>query len=385
MQEYNPERVVLLRQVERLTQKTISEKTGVSQGTLSKIENRQVELTAPVVSKIAAAFDYPVSFFEEATGAAATTSLTYRHTSSTSVGELNAIATEYSMLCGVVDRMSASLGLRSKTTWIDAMALRDDPDDAGAIERLAEKTRNSLGLPPSGNIGNLTRALERVGIVVAPLHSLTAKQKANLNSDGVTMPARDMNLMPVIGYGIRNNTGDRLRFTIAHELGHLLLHKYRKPATYRDMEREAHRYAGALLMPQADARILLGDHFMLSDLARLKASWGMSIASMVSRASNLGLIDANRTRSLQIQINSRGWRKQEPVHVGDEHPVLMRQIMTAKYAGKTPGLGIDSLTAEKELKVPFRYLDQWSDGLKEYGAELGFSSKRFEPETAHMA
>ena len=138
-------------------------------------------------------------------------------------------------------------------------------------------------------------------------------------------------------------------------------------------------------MPQADARILLGDHFMLSDLARLKASWGMSIASMVSRASNLGLIDANRTRSLQIQINSRGWRKQEPVHVGDEHPVLMRQIMTAKYAGKTPGLGIDSLTAEKELKVPFRYLDQWSDGLKEYGAELGFSSKRFEPETAHMA
>ena len=199
------------------------------------------------------------------------------------------------------------------------------------------------------------------------------------------MPERDMKLMPVIGYSIRNNTGDRLRFTIAHELGHLLLHKYRKPANYRDMEREAHRYAGALLMPQADARILLGDHFMLSDLARLKASWGMSIASMVSRASNLGLIDANRTRSLQIQINSRGWRKREPVHVGDEHPVLMKQIMTAKYAGGNPARGIDSLTAEKELKVPFRYLDQWSDGLKEYGAEFGFSSKRFESETARMA
>ena len=369
MQEYNPERVVLLRQVERLTQKTLSEKTGVSQGTLSKIENRQV----------------PVTFFEEATGAVAVTSLTYRHTSSTSVGELNAIAAEYSMLCGVVDRVSSSLGLRSKTTWIDTMALRDDPADGGVIERLAEKTRNSLGLPSSGNIGNLTRALERVGIVVAPLHSLTAKQKANLNSDGVTMPERDMKLMPVIGYSIRNNTGDRLRFTIAHELGHLLLHKYRKPANYRDMEREAHRYAGALLMPQADARILLGDHFMLSDLARLKASWGMSIASMVSRASNLGLIDANRTRSLQIQINSRGWRKREPVHVGDEHPVLMKQIMTAKYAGGNPARGIDSLTAEKELKVPFRYLDQWSDGLKEYGAEFGFSSKRFESETARMA
>ena len=63
----------------------------------------------------------------------------------------------------------------------------------------------------------------------------------------------------------------------------------------------------------------------------------------------------------------------------------MKQIMTAKYAGGNPARGIDSLTAEKELKVPFRYLDQWSDGLKEYGAEFGFSSKRFESETARMA
>ena len=107
MQEYNPERVVLLRQVERLTQKTISEKTGVSQGTLSKIENRQVELTAPVVSKIAAAFDYPVSFFEEATGAAAITSLTYRHTSSTSVG---------APASGSVPRRRGSTPWRSATT-----------------------------------------------------------------------------------------------------------------------------------------------------------------------------------------------------------------------------------------------------------------------------
>lgn len=380
MQEYNPKRVVLLRQVERLTQEALSEKTGISQGTISKIENRQIELTDAVVAKIAMAFDYPTTFFTDSSETLAITSLTYRHTSNSSIGELNAIAAEYSMLCGVADQLSSNLNIHPKTEWIDDLALREDPSGGDVIEKLAEKTRDRLGLPSAGNIGNLTRALERVGIIVAPLHSLISKQKANLNSDGVTMPTREGRSMPVIGYSIRNNTGDRLRFTIAHELGHLVLHKYRKPANYREMEREAHRYAGALLMPQADAKILLDEHFMLSDLVRLKASWGMSIAAMVIRASNLGIIGANRTRSLQIQINSRGWRKQEPVHVGNEHPILMKQIMTARYADGNPDRGIDTFTAEKELNVPFRYLDQWSDGLKESGDELGFSSKRFEKE-----
>lgn len=376
MRMYNPDRVILLRQVERMTQKALSEQAGISQATLSKIENHQVEFTEPVVMRISTAVDYPLTFFEGQAGPMAITSLTYRHTSSTSVGELNSIAAEYSMLCGVVDNLSATFHIRPKTMWLDKLAVHSDPD-GDDIERLAEKTREELGLPPNGNIGNLTRALERVGIIVAPIHGLTAKLRARLNSDGVTMPAREDQLMPVIGYSARDNTGDRLRFTIAHELGHLLLHKYRKPDTYRDMEREAHRYAGALLMPREDARILLGDYFMLSDLMDLKATWGISIASMVSRASNLGLIGADRTRSLQIQINSRGWKKHEPVHVGDEHPILLKQIMQRRYATETSNGTVDSFAMEKELNVPFRYLDQWADGLRESGSEFGFETRRF--------
>lgn len=373
---YNSERVILLRQIERMTQKRLSEQTGISQATLSKIENRQVEFTKPLAVKMSMAIDYPLTFFEGQSGPLPVTSLTYRHTSSTSVGELNSIAAEYSMLCDVVDNLSARLQLQPKTLWLDEFAVHTKPTD-GEIERLAEKTRGKLGIPASGSIGNLTRTLERVGIIIAPIHGLASKLKALLNSDGVTMPSRNKWSMPVIGYSQRDNTGDRLRFTIAHELGHLILHRYRKPIAYRDMEREAHRFAGALLMPQQDAKILLKGYFMLSDLMKLKATWGMSIASIVSRASNLGLIDANRTRSLQIQINSRGWRKQEPVHVGDEHPLLLRQIIQAEYGAGESKREIDSFAAEKGLNVPFRYLDQWSDGLVEAGSGFGFQSRRF--------
>lgn len=61
---YNSERVILLRQIERMTQKRLSEQTGISQATLSKIENRQVEFTKPLAVKMSMAIDYPLTFFE---------------------------------------------------------------------------------------------------------------------------------------------------------------------------------------------------------------------------------------------------------------------------------------------------------------------------------
>ena len=373
---YNPDRVILLRQVERMTQKKLAEKTGIAQGTLSKLQNRQIDFTDEAARRISMATDYPLSFFLDQDQPVPIVELTYRHTSSASVGELNAIAAEYALLRSVAQKLSSVLRLQPKTSWIDAIAPRENELEQSRIERLADSTRTHLGLNESGSVPNLTRAIEKMGIVVAPLHALASKQTAHLNSDGVTQPnCKDM---PTIGYSAKNNTGDRLRFTIAHELGHLILHRYRRPQLYREMEREAHRFASALLMPQNDAKLIMPQRLMLTDLVRLKAGWGMSISSMISRASNLGIIDADRTRSLQIQLSARGWRKEEPVHVGDEHPILLKQMIVAGYGDPAdPNKGIDTFKAENSLNVPFRFLDQWADGLKEQGASMGFGSKTF--------
>ena len=373
---YNPDRVVLLRQIERMTQKRLAEETGMTQGTLSKLQNKQIEFTDDAARKISMATDYPLSFFLDHDEPAPVVDLTYRHTSSASVGELNAIAAEYALLRSVVRKLSSALRLQSKTSWIDVVAPHESELEQNRIERLADNTRTHLGLDKSGSIPNLTRAIEKRGIVVAPLHALTSKQTAQLNSDGVTQP--NGKGIPVIGYSTKGHTGDRLRFTIAHELGHLILHRYRRPRLYREMEREAHQFAGALLMPQRDAELIMPRHLMLADLVRLKAGWGMSISSMISRASNLGIIDADRTRSLRIQLSARGWRKEEPVHVGDEHPILLRQMIVAEYGDPAnPDKGIDTFKAENGLNVPFRFLDQWADGLKEQGSSIGFKSKTF--------
>jgi Zn-dependent peptidase ImmA (M78 family) len=142
------------------------------------------------------------------------------------------------------------------------------------------------------------------------------------------------------------------------------------------MESEAHQFAGAFLMPLADAKVAMNSLSMLSDFMMMKSGWGISISALVSRARNAGIISYDRYRSLYMQISARGWRKQEPVEVGLEQPLLLKTMLSQKY-GDTSG-AINSFSVEKDLGIPFRYLDMWSGGLNEQGKEIGFRAKRFE-------
>lgn len=89
----------------------------------------------------------------------------------------------------------------------------------------------------------------------------------------------------------RNFTIERRRFTVAHELGHILLNLNEK---VDDRERYCNRFAGALLFP-ADLMVYeLGSHrnfVTLEELVVLKENYGMSIAAIVHRAFDIGIID----------------------------------------------------------------------------------------------
>ena len=239
-----------------------------------------------------------------------------------------------------------------------------------------------MGLDPIGPVGDLTRSLERQGIVVAPMKTTGGSDdgKTRLTSEGITYPQYEG--MPCIGYSAGKRIGgDRQRFTKAHELGHLILHRFRRPDTPQQMEREAHLFAGALLLPAEDMSRSIRRNATLSDFLKVKSGWGVSIAASISRARTLDIISAERYRSLQIQLSSRGWRKQEPVNVGEEHPLLLKQMIQAVFGvGSSIGgeQAISSFDAAGKLAIPFRYLDCWSDGLVEEGMEFGFVEDRIE-------
>lgn len=379
--EYNAGRIVQARHLEGMTQKELSERSHISQSKLSKLQNGFIVFKEPEAKAIADALGFPMSYFTCAGPILPMTAVTYRKTSKTSMGELSAVSIEYSELCATVARLAGILGMSDrKNAWIEKIAPHKQDLSNSEIDVIASQARAYMGLDPTGPIGNLTRSLERQGIVVAPMKSTRRfdNEKTRLTSEGITYP--QYRGMPCIGYSAgRRVSGDRQRFTKAHELGHLVLHRFRKPDTPQQIEREAHLFAGALLLPADDMQRAIRGHATLSDFLTVKSGWGVSIAASIARARTLDIISAERYQSLQIQLSNRGWRKQEPVNVGEEHPLLLKQMIQAVFGAGSSINGeraVKSIDAANTLAFPFRYLDCWSDGLIEEGAELGFTEER---------
>ena len=100
-----------------------------------------------------------------------------------------------------------------------------------------------------------------------------------------------------------------MRFTLAHELGHLVMHRFPTP----EMETEANEFASALLMPANEMRAaLMGRKIRLEVLAALKPEWKVAMQALLMRVSALGLIEPNQGRYLWQKIGSHGWRLREP-------------------------------------------------------------------------
>ena len=119
-----------------------------------------------------------------------------------------------------------------------------------------------------------------------------------------------------------------MRFTLAHELGHLVMHRF--PTA--DMETEANEFASALLMPASDiASAFRGRRVTLQLLAALKPEWKVAMQALLMRATDLRFVTANQARYLWQQISSRGWRLREPPELNfpPESPTVLPLIVRA--------------------------------------------------------
>lgn len=186
------------------------------------------------------------------------------------------------------------------------------PQTTQELEDLAVETRYLLRQEPEGPIRNLTAAVERAGVCVVPIVNLEGIDGLSSWVDGV----------PVIGIS-PTMPGDRFRLTITHELAHLTFH-LRKSET---SEREANRFAGALLFPQAEFDVAMTSRPVLRDFIALKSSWGVSVAALVYRAHELDYIDDQRYRALQIQMSK--WRRSEPAPFDPVHGELFGSVVAA--------------------------------------------------------
>ena len=111
---------------------------------------------------------------------------------------------------------------------------------------------------------------------------------------------------------------DRQRFTMAHELGHAVMHQ----VPTENQESEADRFASELLMPASDiAPALKG--VTVPRLAQLKPVWGVSMAALLRRARDLGGISESQYKQVNIEFSKAGYRSREPVELPRESPSLL--------------------------------------------------------------
>lgn len=347
--EQRGKRLTTLRHLEGLSQTELSDATGISQPQISLMERGERSVTDAAIARISAATQTPTSFFDVSLRPQQGL-LSFRKSMSASAASRDSSIARFEELERVAIHMCERIGYP-----LVPLPQAEDDIDGDDIESFAMRTRASLKLEPQDPILNLTRALERRGIVVA---AIASSRDGLLDGHDGACRASSQIVRPVIAY-VSGNPGDRERFTKAHELGHVVLHGRRPDVGDKIREREAHRFAGALLMPEDSMKQSVSENLSLNGYLVLKASWGISIQAIVARAHALDLISDARRRSLMVQISYKGWRTNEPVEVKSERPVLLRQLLTKTY-GNSP-----YLKASVELGTAPRYLQEWAPGAKE--------------------
>jgi len=309
---FNRNMLNLARELRAMTQADLEAESGVSQPKISKIEGGVLTPTDDELTKIAAALRLPLPFFEHRgpRPARGSTCLYHRKKQSARVRDLNRIHAQFAYMRMQVDELLAGvkIGAARSIFQIDIDSMNGD------VEKIAAIVRQTWGIP-SGPVDNLTIAIEHAGIIVI---------RTPFDSNHIAAMSYWPDAGPPVIFVNAESPGDMLRFSLAHELGHLIMHA----VPVGDIEREANRFAAEFLMPRASVLSeLASGPVTLQKLAALKLRWKVSIQALIVRAHDLSVITDRQYRSLMVQVGKMGWRTSEPVRVEPEEPTVLRSII----------------------------------------------------------
>ena len=198
-----------------------------------------------------------------------------------------------------------------------------DPDESGAdaARRLRE---DKLGLKPDDKIDSVADLLERLGVRAIELPT-------DLAVDGLAAIAvADEGDEYVVALN-STMSSDRARLNAAHEVGHVLAGDCDSDDIDNRGPKEdrAFDFASHLLLTDEMLDIAFQEKSMVR-LVQFKERFGISVAAMICRAKDLGLITETVTKRIWIEISKRGWRQNEPGHVAEDRSVRFERLLDAR-------------------------------------------------------
>ena len=306
----NTAMLILARESRGLSQIQIAEAIGMSATNLSKIERAEIGLHNDNLEKIGTITGYPLPFFTQK-GEISPENLSYRKREIVTQKLLNPVNAKANIIRLQVQQLAHLL---HKTAYFLPKKPINEQNEPAII---AQKLRKEWQVS-SGAISNITNLIESKGIIITQFDFNTPR------IDSRTMLTSDK--QPII-FTNSSLLGDRQRFSLAYELGQLIMHSFVPVAIDRDISHEANLFAAEFLMPEADIRPDFEQGITIPILAQLKTKWKVSMISLLYRADDLGYLTPNQKRYLLQQFNSLNIRRREPVEldIEPEQPKLLRQ------------------------------------------------------------
>jgi Zn-dependent peptidase ImmA (M78 family)/transcriptional regulator with XRE-family HTH domain len=312
-----PERIRQAREIRSLRQEGLAKKIGKSKAIIAQVEGNFKLISDELLSLIADATEFPIGFFSAPPHQEFPFSdVLFRARAAVKRRNTLNLVRQAEHVFHIGARIAK--GLRQIPVTLNTLA--DPPALAAA------KTRKALGLSPLDPVPHLIRTLERAGVWFIALENEEGK-----DAFCVWTTVRDVEV-PVITIWSKEH-GDRLRLSVAHELGHLVMHKVLTDKSQKEVESEAFLYAAELMMPEEAMRRELVAPVTLTSVARLKPRWGVSIQALVRRAYDLHIIAERQYHYLFQQLSAKGWRTQEPkqLDIAAEKPRLLRLMAESVY------------------------------------------------------
>ena len=329
-----------------LSLRDLGARVGVSHASIKKYEDGAAMPTSDILISLSRTLNVRTEYFFRPESIALE-GIEYRKRSSLPKKRLDAITHE------VIDQIERRIELENlfPQSPVKAFATVEGLPQSIAtmdqIEDVAENVREAwaLGFDP---IPDLIDVLETNGIRVFMIEADVENK-----FDGL---AACVSGMPIVVVG-RHWPGDRQRFTLAHELGHLML----EGRLLKDLDEEmaCNRFAGAFLFPRASVLQELGKHrnaIELKELGLLKEEFGLSMAGILYRARDLGIISPTYRDEQFMLFRFKGWYRKEPgrdfptekAHIFEQ---LVFHALAEEYIGESKAAELMNLPLHQFRRV----------------------------------
>ena len=294
----------IVRVARGFTQAELAAATGLPQSAISKCESGE-PLDEGRLEEVARVLECPTELLtDEVLTFSASACVFHRKRASTTVAQAKQARAWLAL---------ARLHSEKLLDLVDAPKVRlprvtPTDDEYVTPEDVAGDVRSALRLP-LGPVPDLVGALEDAGVIVRD--RTFDGRKIDALSDWLAGHRPVFLLNSAV-------SGERQRFTLAHETGHAVMHE----VVTEKSESQADRFAAELLMPAEAIRSDL-ENPTLERLLGLKRKWQVSAAALARRAFDLGLVSDAVYRRLNMEMSAAGWRSNEPLRLPRERPELL--------------------------------------------------------------